>query len=113
MKRPKWLRILEEAVKIASTHHKRDEARGMLSELPLVGALFLAVVGTPGEYAEVDSPLVLLLSAIRDTIDGWARTPSPSTALAYVPIGELDRLAHRIGAAIIIAQRTERKGGAS
>ncbi len=47
-----------------------DEARDALANLPLTGVLFLAMIGTPGERANVDSPLVLVLDAIRDTIDG-------------------------------------------
>ena len=69
------------------------------------------MIGTPGERADVDSPLVLVLDAIRDTIDGWARMPSTSTAYAHVPLGELDRLSHRLAAAIVIARRAG-KGGA-
>jgi hypothetical protein len=88
------------------------EMAGVLGEMSLLGVLFLAMIGTPGERAEVDSPLVLVLSAIRDTIDGWARTPSSSTTFAYVPFGELDRLGHRVGAAIEIAHRSvPRKDG--
>ena len=110
MKHAKGIRTLARAID-ATKGRPADEARDALADLPLAGVLFLAVIGTPGERADVDSPLVLVLDAIRDTIDGWARMPSTSTAYAHVPFGELDRLSNRIGAAIVIAKHTE-KGSA-
>jgi hypothetical protein len=102
---------LSAALRALAGCHDDGERRDALAGMSMEAVLFLAVTGTPGERSEVDSPLVLVLDAIRDTIEGWARMPSPSTAYAHVPLGELDRLAHRIGAAIMIAKRTE-KGGA-
>jgi hypothetical protein len=82
-----------------------EDRDDVLAAMPIAGVLFLAMIGTPGERAEVDPPLVLALRAVRETLDGWARTPSPSTAFASVPFGELDRLACGVGAAIEIARR--------
>jgi hypothetical protein len=112
VKRGKGLRALVRAID-ATKGRPADEARDDVAALPLAGVLFLAMIGTPGERADVDSPLVLVLDAIRDTIEGWARTPSTSTAYAHVPVGELDRLSHRVGAAIVIARRMGKEGGAS
>jgi len=78
----------------------------VLTDLSMVGLLFLAVVGTPGERAEMDSPLVLVLRAIRETIDDWSRARSGSTRFAEVPFAALDLLGHRVGAAIEIARRS-------
>jgi hypothetical protein len=110
VKRGKGLRALSRAID-ATKGRPADEARDEIAALPLAGVLFLAMIGTPSERAEVDSPLVLVLDAIRDTIEGWARVPSLSTAYAYVPFGELNRLAHRVGAAAEIARRSVRKIG--
>jgi hypothetical protein len=82
------------------------ERRDALAALPMEAVLFLAVTGTPGERTEVDSPLVLVLDAIRDTLDGWRRAPSGSTAFASVPFGDLDRLGWRVRTAIELARRT-------
>jgi hypothetical protein len=110
VKYAKGIRTLVRAIDAAKCR-PADEARDLLAELPLAGVLFLAMVGTPGERSDIDSPLVLVLDAIRDTIDGWARVPSPSTAYASVPFSELDRLSYRLGAAIVIARRVEKGGG--
>ncbi len=89
---------------IGCVHGKQlDEAVAALS---MTGVLFLAIVGTPGERAEVDSPLVLVLRAIRETLDDWSRARSGSTRCAEVPFAALDLLGHRVGAAIEIARRS-------
>jgi hypothetical protein len=108
--RAKGIRTLVRAIE-AVRGCNADETRDVIAALPLASILFLAMVGTLGERAEVDPPLVLVLDAIRETIEGWARVPSLSTAYAYVPLGELDRLAHRVGAAVEIARRSVRKIG--
>jgi hypothetical protein len=88
------------------------EVAEFFAGMPLMGVLFLAMIRTAAERAAMDSPLALVLSAIRDTIDGWARTPSPSTTLADIPFAELDRLGHRVSAAIEIARRSgQRRDG--
>jgi hypothetical protein len=104
------IRTLMRAVE-AMRGRAADEARDELAALPLAVVLFLAVVGTLGERAEVDQPLILILATIRDTIEGWARVPSLSTAYAFIPHGELERLACRVGAAIEVARRSVRKIG--
>jgi hypothetical protein len=106
--RAKGIRTLVRAIE-AVRGLSADEARDETAALPLAGVLFLALVGTLGERSEVDHPLLLLLAAIRETIEGWARVPSLSTAYAYIPHGELDRLAHRVGAAVEIARRSVRR----
>ena len=87
----------------------RDERarRDALETMPMAGVLFMAVTGTPCERWETDSPLVVVLSAIRNTLDGWAAAPSDSTRFAFVPIGDLDRLTHRMSAAIELARRAQ------
>ena len=80
-----------------------DEA---LSVLPMAGVLFLALIGTPGESAEVDTPLVLVLRAIRQTIDDWSHARRGIMGFAEVPYAALDLLGHRVGAAIEIARRS-------
>lgn len=101
-----------------ATSHGYEE--DVLHDMPLAGVLFLALAGSPGERAEIEPPLVLVLRAIRATVGGWARVPSRSTVLAAVPLADLDLLARRVDAAIEIALRSaaeprprEPAGGAS
>jgi hypothetical protein len=79
-----------------------------LHAMPIAGVLFLALMGTPDEQAEIDGPLVLALRAIRATVEGWARARGGSTVFASVPFADLDLLARRIDATIEIARRTAR-----
>ena len=83
----------------------RGDAVEALEDMPMAGVLFLAITGTPGEEAEVDTPLVMVLRAIRETLTGWSRAPSDSTLFAAVPLTDLDRLGWRLAAAIEIARR--------
>jgi hypothetical protein len=89
----------------------RGDAVEALEGMPLVGVLFLAITGTPGEEAEIDTPLVMVLRAIRETITGWSCAPSGSTRFASVPLTDLDRLGWRLAAAIEIARRGQFPNG--
>jgi hypothetical protein len=86
----------------AVSHDYEEDA---LHEMPLAGVLFLALAGSPGERAEIEPPLVLVLRALRATVTGWARMPRESTLFASIPLPDLDLFGRRIDAAIEIALR--------
>lgn len=87
-------------------HARADaEEETALQEMPLTGVLFLALMGTPGERAEIDPPLVLALRAVRATVDDWAHQRGTSTRFADVSFADLDLLTRRLDATIEIARR--------
>jgi hypothetical protein len=86
-------------------HRDEDEQRFAVSEMPMEGVLFLALIGTPGADVEMDTPVILALRALRATVDGWKRAPAGSAAGAFVSFADLDLLGHRIGATLEIARR--------
>ena len=88
------------------------EADAILREMPLAGVFFFALMGPPGERAEINPPLILTLRAIRATVHGWACARSGSTLYAAVPFADLDLLACRVDATIEIARRGAVAGGA-
>ena len=90
-----------------------DEQADALEAMPLVNVLFLAMIGSPGERAEVDPPLLLALNAIRSTVRVWAHRRGESTFFAGVSHVDLDLLSRRVDATIEIARRSSPGGGAS
>ncbi len=100
------LGALGEAMYTLTRHPTRaemwDEA---LEAMPLAAVSFLATVGTPGERGEIESPLLLVLRSINETLFGWLEASSGSTIFAAVPFAEIDRLGYRVGLAIELAKR--------
>lgn len=101
--------LADAALDIARAHTD-DEEGNALESMPLAGVLFLAMIGSPGERAEIDPPLVLALRAIRVTVRAWAHASSRSTIFAGVSFGALDLLSRRIDATIEIARRGRAEG---
>ncbi len=98
--------ILADAMAEITESRDADACRYALETMSIAGVLFMAIAGNPGERWVVDPPLVVVLRAVRDTLDGWASAASTRTGLASVPIGDLHGLSDRMDAAIEIARRS-------
>ena len=68
--------------------------------------LLAAITGTPYEGAEMDPPSVAVLLAARASVNGWTHKGGNSTRGAFVPFIEIDLLARRLDAAIVIVRRS-------
>jgi hypothetical protein len=97
---------LASAVRDLTRARDDGEEAAVLQDMPIAGVLFLALMGTPGERAEIEPPLVLALRALRATAHGWAHSPGESTAYADVSLADLDLFARRLDATIEIARRS-------
>jgi hypothetical protein len=76
-----------------------------LAERSITSLLFAAIVGGPYEGAELDSPGIAVLRAVRASVGGWAHMGGESTRCAAVPFIEIDLLTRRLDAAIEIVRR--------
>jgi hypothetical protein len=103
---------LAAAVQDMARAQNQGEAEAALQGMPLSAVLFFALMGTPGERAEIDPPFVLALRAVRATLDGWAHARGESAMFAAVPFADLDLLARRVDATIELARRGAVAGGA-
>jgi hypothetical protein len=88
-----------------------------LADRPLASLLFAAVVGSPYEGAEADSPGVAVLRSVRASVAGWAHMGGDNTRCAAVPFVEIGLLTRRLDVAIEIVRRASASppaaGGAS
>lgn len=104
------LRTVEKAGRASLVFASARDRRWAVEEMDLVGLLFLAMVGSRGERAEVDPPLVQALASLRETVEGWIGAPSGRIDRASIAGADLDLFVRRLDATIEIARRAGMQG---